>query len=56
MSPPGLDHVERSIRDWNLMRQPTRLPCRVEPPVVVTGVTVVDIEVAEMGDGGPEAI
>jgi hypothetical protein len=56
MSPPGLDHVERSIRDWNLTRQLTSLPCGVEPPVVVTGVTVVDVEVAETGDDGPEAM
>ena len=56
MSPPGLDHVERSIRDWNLTRQLTSLPCGVEPPVVVTGVTVVDVKVAKMGDDGPEAM
>jgi len=56
MSPPKLNHVERSIRDWNLTRQLTSLPCGVEPPVVVTGVTVVDVEVAEMGDDGPKAM
>ena len=38
------------------VRQPTSLPCGVEPPVVVIGVTVVDIEIAEMGDDGPEAM
>jgi hypothetical protein len=50
MSSPVLDHVERSIRDWNLTRQLTSLLCSVGPPVIVTGVTVVDVEVSKMGD------